>query len=861
MYYFENIKLFDFNKHIKDIANIHAHISDYKEPETILEHSNLSIKYTEFIIKEKGLDKILLNIEKAIFSDNLNHSDISIEFFKEAMINTIYCHDLGKINKAFQTKKMKNDKFQSVNESNSDHSPLSSSLYFDFYYEKLYLMYEDDMISEESFKLLSYILMINSYLISRHHGYLNSLSYYIQNDIIENIKRTLESDSFKVLFSDLYDKDIFINANDDEEIIKNEVPKYIYEYKIKNKKEIIYFIYSRFLFSLLTTSDFYATYDYSTNTSIDNIGVFKNPEVFFDQFKNGGIYKGIKAHRDFLEGASESTPFDEKNINRLRSEMFIEAEDNLLKNIDKNIFFLEAPTGSGKTITSINLGLNILTRCKDINKYIYGFPFNTLVEQTWDSLTNELKGVSNLESFLTILNSATAIKSIGKDDLIDYNTDYDKSVLFHQFVHYPILLTSHVKIFDILFGLSRENMFPLLQLANSVVILDEIQAYRNSIWQEIMLFLETYADILNMKIIIMSATLPKLNKFTSYDACTYLIHNREKYFQNDLFKNRVHIDYSLLDSKDIDTDLFNSVNRELNSTELYTDKTVVCFIKKDSAKEFYNKFLNLYKNNSKIEIYAITGDTSKIDRKKIISKVKESKNKVLLVATQVIEAGVDIDMDVGFKDISVLDSEEQFLGRINRSCKKDFARAYFFNKDKADSIYVGDFRLNRNLTLCNQEMRDILRDKNFEKFYEYVLHDIKEHKNDKSSDHLNLNKFFQDTVNNLEFKKIKERMKLIKSYEQVTVFFNRTIELEDGTVLKGSDVWRKFKKVFYDRTLTYSQRRFELSKVMENVNYFTCNVPKWNNSIDDNLGDIIYVRDGEKYFINGVLNTDMVKGI
>lgn len=43
---------------------------------------------------------------------------------------------------------------------------------------------------------------------------------------------------------------------------------------------------------------------------------------------------------------------------------------------------------------------------------------------------------------------------------------------------------------------------------------------------------------------------------------------------------------------------------------------------------------------------------------------------VVLVATQVIEAGVDIDMDIGYKDISRLDSEEQFMGRINRSGKR-----------------------------------------------------------------------------------------------------------------------------------------------------------------------------------------------
>lgn len=43
---------------------------------------------------------------------------------------------------------------------------------------------------------------------------------------------------------------------------------------------------------------------------------------------------------------------------------------------------------------------------------------------------------------------------------------------------------------------------------------------------------------------------------------------------------------------------------------------------------------------------------------------------MILIATQVIEAGVDIDMDIGYKDTSRLDSEEQFMGRINRSAKR-----------------------------------------------------------------------------------------------------------------------------------------------------------------------------------------------
>ena len=72
-----------------------------------------------------------------------------------------------------------------------------------------------------------------------------------------------------------------------------------------------------------------------------------------------------------------------------------------------------------------------------------------------------------------------------------------------------------------------------------------------------------------------------------------------------------------------------------------------------------------------MQIKCLTGDDSLYEREKVLKPIMEnSLMGVILVATQVIEAGVDIDMDIGYKNISKLDSEEQFFGRINRSCNK-----------------------------------------------------------------------------------------------------------------------------------------------------------------------------------------------
>src|SRR5699024_385016 len=147
--------------------------------------------------------------------------------------------------------------------------------------------------------------------------------------------------------------------------------------------------------------------------------------------------------------------------------------------------------------------------------------------------------------------------------------------------------------------------------------------------------------------------------------------NRDKYFTNPLFKDRVKLDFSLLNQdENIMENLLTHVVAEANKSN---ENILIEFIKKKSAMDFY-KDLKIYyndidkENNREIEL--ITGDDNSIERNRIIQKVKKNKN-IILVATQVVEAGVDIDMDIGYKDISKLDSEEQFLGRINRSCMKD----------------------------------------------------------------------------------------------------------------------------------------------------------------------------------------------
>ena len=138
----------------------------------------------------------------------------------------------------------------------------------------------------------------------------------------------------------------------------------------------------------------------------------------------------------------------------------------------------------------------------NINNIFYVFPYNTLIEQTKRSL------LPYFGDTLAVINSITPVIMAGDGE----QQNYDEAWMDHIFNNYPIVLTSHINFFNALFGCGRDQCFPLLKLCNSVVVLDEIQSYKNNIWREIISFLQSYAKLLNIKIIIMSATLPRLDK-------------------------------------------------------------------------------------------------------------------------------------------------------------------------------------------------------------------------------------------------------------------------------------------------------------------------------------------------------------
>ena len=626
-------------------------------------------------------------------------------------------------------------------------------------------------------------------------------------------------------------------------IFFNFIEIYIYERKkkenISSQEAMSIFVFTKMMFSLLVASDYYSTNEFMQEIKYENFGNMGNIDTIKKEYENSEIIKSIR------DKEKNGIPNDE-DINNFRTKIFLEAEKNLEKNKEDNIFFLEAPTGSGKSNTALNLSLKLLD--KDRRKIFYVYLFNTLVEQNMNTLKNIFGNNKEAIKNITVVNSITALTN--KDSRDIPIEEYSDILMDRQFLNYPFIVTTHVGIFNTLIGNTKEDCMPFYQLTNSVIVFDEIQAYKNTIWTEIIKILNSYAKLLNIKIIIMSATLPNLSYLLDEEEknnISKLIENRDEYFNNTIFKNRVEVNYDLLSEQKIE---YEELLKHITENSLNSQKILIEFISKNDAKKFYELCENNEDLNVDHEILILTGEDNKARRNFIIKKINSKDKKIILISTQLIEAGVDIDVDVGYKNISGLDNEEQFLGRINRSCKKS-GKAYFFYLTDAKKVYKNSVIIENKLNLFSDEMRDVLENKNFDVFYSKVLEILKR----KAKEKIN-NDNFETIIFNKKFRLLKERMKLIEEQDdKKTYFFNRTLtneEIEEiGENIDGSEVWERYVDILKEEN--YAKKIVELSKIREKMMYFLYEVKK-NTELNysDIKGSIIYIDDGDKYFTDGV---------
>lgn len=835
---------------IKPISEILPNHSQYKahrphgdvgEKETLEEHVNLVNNYAFALMKEHHLESIIDNIVLELVSGLKNQTKIG-NWVKKLFLSAIMYHDYGKVNPNFQSEKMKVNSFLPYDKSikiDSQHSKLSAYIFVN---EHIQQLKTDDILSNEERHFIVLMCCVFSIPILRHHASYIDASIRFTDEELKSIERFLKDFSIESSWDEIFSDEGFKAVLAD-----------IIEWKLI-KTPFLVIALMKLNFSLLTSSDYYATSEYMNKKAATDFGVIDcNLRAKLHQSYWNYDYN-IKTKQNWED--LKKLPFEalqdrnNTNLNALRAKLLVETVEKINLNPNKVLYYLEAPTGSGKTNLSLALALELIQESQTLNKLFYVFPFTTLIVQTFDAIKHTLK-LTN--SDIIQLHSKSGFHTLNEKDE-DQNAKYGDEKLNHLdnlFLNYPITLLTHIKFFNIIKGNDKETNYIFHRLANSVVIIDELQTYNPKHWDKMAWMISEFGRIFNTKFILMSATLPKIDQADKTIKTPFerLVNNKSNYFKNPNFGQRVEFDFCLLEweKQNLDGDktylekLAEFIREKSNKYSESRDgkvRSIVEFIKKKSANEFFQVAKHFFQN---YKIYVLSGEILDPRRRQIIQSIKSnSDEKVLLITTQVVEAGVDIDMDLGFKDKSLIDSDEQLAGRVNRNANKKDCKVYIFDYDDEIQIYRSDERRKITKEKISLDMyTEILKTKDFDHLYEFVFKNF-DKRNSNEYNSANVQKY-KDAFEHIDFKAIRDEFKLIEDETQ-SVFVPLSIPLNDFDIetievaksleisitptINGKEVFEKYVSIVTNKEKEFISKSIEIKKIYGLLSKFMFSVYK-----------------------------------
>jgi CRISPR-associated endonuclease/helicase Cas3 len=597
-----------------------------------------------------------------------DYLNLGYNTFVNLLYRMVDFHDAAKISFNFQLNRLKNtdiletlkkhDLGVFVDSIEIKHSYVSSLLYFSFLNDNLDL--KENIIT-----------LLFSYIIYGHHtsikDILNQQEFvWDDNEISENTFGLFSKYYFDKEFEDV---DLGFYRDTQEQL---------YKFLKNNEDPAISFFYS-YLYSLLVTSDVIASSYASEKIESVKEHAEKWNNRIDDTIRESMInnFHNVDYNRQFESSAcvpSEEETGSLEDINDLRTEMMKEASFNLTKSLkedpSKRIFYLNMPTGGGKTNTSMKLALDILENT-GVDRVIYAMPFINIIEQNYDVIKDNFGLNEDKGEIRKIYSASETIFSEASDD------DKSEIIMRDSFFDYPVICTTFVSLFNALIKNKKRYKYSLSSLANSVVILDEIQSLPLRNWTSLYYLINEMVENYNIYFIIMSATLPdfdnlKLSKDVKFNYnSVHLIKNPMKYFSHPTF-DRTQVDENVFEME-IDADDSSDVKDFLgeildeNFENDYNHGLIVLNTIKVS-KWIYNCLKEL-KGEYGFELDLLNSTIIPSEKQKIIYKINnmDESSRYILVSTQSVEAGVDVSFDFVVRDFATLDSIEQIQGRCNRS--------------------------------------------------------------------------------------------------------------------------------------------------------------------------------------------------
>lgn len=374
----------------------------------------------------------------------------------------------------------------------------------------------------------------------------------------------------------------------------------------------------------------------------------------------------LERHLQYLRNHSK-----ESKVNSIRNYV---QEQCIKESQGKTGFYsLTVPTGGGKTLASVLWALHHAVK-NQLHRVIIAIPYTSIIVQTAATLKTIL-GEENVLEHHSNVNPEEIKDSELRERLQLATENWD----------YPVIVTTNVQFFESLFSNKRSDCRKLHNIVKSIVIFDEVQTLPLGFYRPIVHTLETLYRLFGVSILFTTASQPVLTgriegttPQVSFDALT-LVH--------EIIPDRIKLHDKLrrVELKFLE----GSYSYDEIAKELIRHQRVLCIVNtRKDAKELYDRLPKegICLHLSRMMCPAHIGATIR----KLKDVLKEDKMMpVRVIATQLIEAGVDIDFPVVYRQEAGLDSILQAAGRCNREGKKEKSDTFIFSLGKEHALPPG----------------------------------------------------------------------------------------------------------------------------------------------------------------------------
>jgi len=459
----------------------------------------------------------------------------------------------------------------------------------------------------------------------------------------------------------------------------------------------------RFLFSCLIDADRLSTAD------------FESPGN--EQFRNYGQYHPWGVLNQRLETKLKAfEKKDDKNmVDDIRNQVSQACFDFSTK--PKGIYKLTVPTGGGKTLASLRFALNH-AEYHNMERIFYILPFTSIIDQNADEVRKILEDRDEAGNYLDRIvlehhSNLTPEEETHRQELLSQNWDA------------PLVFTTQVQFFEALFGAGTRGARRMHQLANSVIIFDEVQTVPIQCVHMFNMAIQFLVQGCGSSVVLCTATQPLLDKVEPQQRALKI--DKEQHIITDetgLSEKLKRV--QVWDARKAGGWDENEVG-DLVEQELEKTGSVLAIVNtRKSARTLYQ----VISSRNVAPVYHLSTNMCPAHRLSVLRELKDKLSKgerVICVSTQLIEAGIDIDFGTVIRYLAGLDSIAQAAGRCNRNGKRKSGNVWILNPahenlGELPEIVIGAENAQRVLNeFSNNSNIDLIGMDAMERYYQYYF--------------------------------------------------------------------------------------------------------------------------------------------